>query len=404
MSLSEKTSYKLAVLKKCKHWYIEYWAAPDEFSKMIRFRPTFQLNRVKDLKERERLFLPHLKLINHKLPLGFPFVQVSKSEVKRHLKKLKKKKKKVKKKNNQMSLMVGIQYARDIKMSTNRKQSKRTYSSKAKIFLQWSLDNDLRDEPLKHFKKKHAVSFCNYIVLEREVNESTFNNYLTFIKGYFEVLKKSKYIKSNPFDGIKRKVPGAKIRRAFSDYEKSVVAKFVRHKYPLLFLGIILQYYCFIRPDELRRLKIGDIDLTNQMIRLKGHQTKNKKDEVVTIPDVAVPLIKETKMLRYPDHFFLFGYLIYPHSDKPCGERSLNAKQRSSVLKVLQKKGELMDLTGLSFYSWKDTGAYQLVKQKVNIREIQKQLRHSSLEITQRYCEGLYSINKEIKVLDNPLI
>ena len=48
--------------------------------------------------------------------------------------------------------------------------------------------------------------------------------------------------------------------------------------------------------------------------------------------------------------------------------------------------------------------ALELFKQKVNPLEIMKQLRHKDLTTTQIYCQSLYSVNREIKALDNDLL
>jgi len=74
------------------------------------------------------------------------------------------------------------------------------------------------------------------------------------------------------------------------------------------------------------------------------------------------------------------------------------------IIEKLNKSKQLKDINGLTFYSWKDTGAMELFKRKINILEIRKQLRHKDLKTTQVYCESLYEINEEIKHLDGGLI
>ena len=78
--------------------------------------------------------------------------------------------------------------------------------------------------------------------------------------------------------------------------------------------------------------------------------------------------------------------------------------QHGKILKRLENEGKLMDSKGLTFYSWKDTGALALFKNKVNPLEIMRQLRHKDLTTTQLYCQSLYSVNLEIKALDNALL
>lgn len=392
MLLHEINGFKPAILKKGYRWYLEYSFIDIESGEWIRKRESYNLNRIKDLRLREQKFRKIQNELNKKLASGWPYrEQVAK-------------KKKEKKKKKKIKLSDGIQFALDIKLTSNRTDSHRTYNSKARIFLEWAKKRELLDIPVRHFSTVNAVEFLNYVLVEREVGAMAWNNYLTFIKGFFAELKNEKYIKKNPFDGIPRKKPGDKKRRAFARFERKIVSAYCQEHFPILFLGIVLQYYCFIRPGELRRMRVGDIDIENGVILLSSDQTKNKKQENVTIPDVAIPFLEDAPALKYPPHFLIFGKNVAPHECIPCGERTLNNQQREYVLKPLFKKKTLKNIKGLSFYSWKDTGAYELVKNKVNIIEIMKQLRHASLEVTQRYCNSLYSVNKEVKALKNDLL
>ena len=390
MHLHEYNGYKLAVLKKNHKWYLEYSVINPE-GEWQRFRPSFGVNRIKNLRERELKIRRIQADINDKLPKGFPF------------KKIKKKKKKKKKALESMTLKEGIERAVLIKKTSSNGEH-HIYDTKSKIFLEWCDENNLLTIQVSKFKKRQAAKFLNYTLVNRKIANVTYNNYLIHIKGFFTELLKMKLIKKNPFDGIKSKKVGAKRRTALSKYQKKVVVNYCRRNQPMLFLGILLQYYCFIRPIELCRLRIGHIDFDNGQIILPGNKTKNSKQQPITLPDIAIPLMKEIDIWNKPPHFYVFGKGVKPHESIPCHKGSLNEKHRVQVLQRLLASNKLASIEGLSFYSWKDTGAYELVLQKVNILEIQKQLRHSSLAMTEKYLSTLYSVNKEVKALHNVLV
>lgn len=210
-------------------------------------------------------------------------------------------------------------------------------------------------------------------------------------------------MKENPFSGFKKKKTLGKQRRALSDYEKEVVAMEISRTSKWLMLGVLLQYHCFIRPIEMRRLRFHMFDLNEGVIRLTSKETKNKENAIVTIPDSLLPFLRKFNFGKWDQRWLLFGAGVQPHLDKTCGHNTMNW-QHGRILKQLEKEGKLSDIKGLTFYSWKDTGALALFKNKVNPLEIMRQLRHKDLTTTQLYCQSLYSINREIKELDNALI
>lgn len=220
------------------------------------------------------------------------------------------------------------------------------------------------------------------------------------MRSIFNELLDRKYIVINHFSKLKKKPEPAKRRRAFSKSEMKIMAKYVNEHDKELMLSIWLQYHCFIRPQsELRRLRGRHICIEENVIRIPGDKTKNKKDAIVTIPDVLIPNLKK---YSFPSNYFVFGKKLKPALEKPCSKNYMNNRHKG-ILELLHKKGDLENIDGLMHYSWKDTGAYELFSRGVNILEIMRQLRHANLSTTQKYCDSLYIINHQIKALDNSL-
>jgi len=69
------------------------------------------------------------------------------------------------------------------------------------------------------------------------------------------------------------------------------------------------------------------------------------------------------------------------------------------VLRLLYREGKLKDITGLSFYSLKDSLAIYLLENGVDVESAMRHFRHSSLEMFQRYVKRLGVVNERIKGL-----
>ena len=84
----------------------------------------------------------------------------------------------------------------------------------------------------------------------------------------------------------------------------------------------------------MRRMKIGDIDMGEGMIRLRSDQTKNKENSIITIPDIAVQQLKDLQILSFRPTWYLFGKGIKPNANKKCGVRSKNNRHREQLKSI----------------------------------------------------------------------
>jgi integrase len=376
--------YRPARLVKGHRWYIVYYQMDPFTHELIRYRETYSLNRIKNIKERTKYAKRIISQINALLPSGWPF----------------------KKEDFELPRSIPIVEAlqKGLKIKTGKMRNAADYRSHINILSQYLKENKMDHLPIGEFSELNALEYMDHVEQVRKVGPQTYNNYKQFLRSLFNELLRRKYIETNPFVHIQNKKVGGKKRRAFNDHEKSVVADHIHRTRPMLMLAILLQYHCFIRPrSELLRLRFHHFDLQDGLLRLPASITKNKEDEIVTIPNELITFIFDQGLHRYSPTWFVFGPRLKPHPDRPCGRNYMGTLHKNT-LELLHEKGLLEDIGGLTFYSWKDTGALELFRSKVNVREIMRQLRHKSLETTQRYGESLYTVNKEIKGLNNRLL
>lgn len=152
-----------------------------------------------------------------------------------------------------------------------------------------------------------------------------------------------------------------------------------------LWLAIKLLFYCFIRPGELRLLKISAINFEYGFIEIPGVISKNGKTEKVSIPN---KLKEEIQYLQdYPNNFYILSKNGNPGLI-PVSTKWIN-DEHAKILEKLKIKGRY------AFYSWKHTGAVKAVKAGINIKDLQLQLRHHSLDMVNEYLKNLGVLDSE---------
>jgi integrase len=163
----------------------------------------------------------------------------------------------------------------------------------------------------------------------------------------------------------------------FSDKQIELFKKVGLH--PQLWLGIQLLFFCFIRPGEQRLLRIADINLEYGFIEIPGAISKNRKTEKVAIPDAFAPYLQHLR--NYPNNFYVLSKSGCP-GITPISTKWLNY-EHAKVLDLLRIRGHY------AFYSWKHTGAVKAVRAGVNLKDLQLQLRHHSLDMVNEYLKNL---------------
>lgn len=159
----------------------------------------------------------------------------------------------------------------------------------------------------------------------------------------------------------------------------------------MLFVAIVLEHYCLIRPEELRKMKLSAIDFSKSIIVIDKSIAKTNEDRTVTVPLAVWEYLLPFAQL--PTNYFLFGKNLEPHPNIMCGARSLSNAHRV-ILKDLQDRGVLQDIDALCFYSWKYLGIKEYAE-LFGILAAQNQAGHKDMEMTLRYHRA-DEVNKDI--------
>ncbi|MEN9609558.1 MAG: hypothetical protein RLZZ628_372 [Bacteroidota bacterium] len=297
-----------------------------------------------------------------------------------------------------LSLKEAFSHAVEQKKSfSTRTSTHRTLDSIRNLFFKW-LPYDFTP---KRFDKIKANEFLDWYK-SQEISAVSWNNRFAQIHGVFAQMERSGVINVNPFHNIQKLYEPEKEKKCLSEKQVKIISQYLHDNHFWCFISFVLQYYCFVRPAEQRRLRFSDFDLVVGALRIRGEVAKNKKSAWVTIPEQAMPFFRNDAFKNNNINFYVFGKNFKPHPTKTLSDNAMRQAFGRAV-QNLQSKGELGNMNGITFYSIKHTGITDMVNdENVSIFETSKQARHKNTEETMKYYHP-EKVSKKVKKYNKKL-
>lgn len=186
------------------------------------------------------------------------------------------------------------------------------------------------------------------------------------------------------------------------------MASEIEHTDYWLFRGLLLQFFCYVRPVELTRLRFRDFDLGRGLVTVQEGDAKSWKRVVKTIPKSILPYFLDGRFDKYPANYFILGRVEDRRGMarvEPCTTQVDDDRMYRRHLKVLlrlKKQGKIGDFEGLTWYSWKDTGI-SLHTRRTSPVATKDQAGHTDLSTTSLYYHAP-DVNAEYRDLPNDLL
>ncbi len=277
-----------------------------------------------------------------------------------------------------------------IKPQVNKK-THGNYISKMRTFNAWLEINKLHNLNIKYINRLHIIDFSIHLANDQKLSRASIDKYIQIIRAFFDFELDRGNIEINPVMKIPKM--GCIVDCAavpFSLDDRTRLKNAIKPKDPQLWLACQIQYYCAIRPGtELRLMKIGWIDFDNKQFRVPNEEAKNNDTEIVEIPDFLFDELKEYKLDMYNVNLYVFGKNGMP-GDIPLGKNTL----RNRFNRYREEIGISPDK---KFYSWKHTGAIELINNGAKPYDLMDHLRHKNFDTTEKY------LKKRIKTKDKKI-
>ena len=119
----------------------------------------------------------------------------------------------------------------------------------------------------------------------------TRNGYRTWLSTFCSWLIDKEYMskEQNPVADIKQMREEEKKREPLTKSALAAMREHLSSQNPHFLLACYIEYYVNIRPDEMRFLKVGYVDIQNCIVTLPGKFAKNRKRQEVTVPRKVQP-------------------------------------------------------------------------------------------------------------------
>lgn len=164
------------------------------------------------------------------------------------------------------------------------------------------IGSENQDIDIKKVNKSMVLKFLNHKL--KETSARTRNNSKSSLSALFTILETKlniidkNFIKEIPNEKVKEKTD-----RTFTKKELTEIVKWLKENDPYLLLYIKFVAYNHLRPVEVNRLRVKDINLEEGLVYFKA---KNKPLKTKRIPSIYINELKKLKLHRYNKEFYLF--------------------------------------------------------------------------------------------------
>ena len=254
-----------------------------------------------------------------------------------------------------------------------------------KFILHCEKNNKKNIEEIKsHNIEEFLISF------KREVCDRTLKDNFVALRTFFIFLFEEEYIQRNPMRNMRQPKVEQKVMRTFDKPEIEKMLKFFdRNDFLGLrnFLIMAMLFSTGMRKAELLGIKIQDVNITIDMIKVRG---KGNKERFVPISRTLRKILMQYTQER--EEFLDDAYCEYL-----IVSRRKKQLTNSGVTILFHNLKESLNMQGerVSAHTWRHTFAKTFLLNGGDIFSLQKILGHSDIAVTRRYI----ALNdKEVKL------
>src|SRR5690606_35833476 len=204
-----------------------------------------------------------------------------------------------------LSFLEAFRWVQKSRQGEIRNRSIQTFDTIIKNLEEYVWLKDLSNFPVNMVTREMCEEFMTWVKKERGITNNTYNNYLGFLKGYFNYLVQKGKLSINPAANIKTLPKTDSINSSFPKHIRQELMDAYLNQYPGLAVFAQYIFYSFIRPAELRLLRVNN--LLAETIFIPGHVSKIRKSEHVLISPGLAKLIDELGVRNFPPSWYLIG-------------------------------------------------------------------------------------------------
>ncbi len=225
------------------------------------------------------------------------------------------------------SIREAFEFGLSIKKNVLGKTSYSGYQGRINRFLNWLDENGSTKDSVSTLTKKTIINYLNYVL--GNTSASNRNNTRTDLSSLIQTLVDNELMKENFIKNINVLKSAPERNKTYSNTQEIDIIKYVEENDPILLLFIQFITYNFLRPVEVCRLKVGDLDLEGKKLFVRA---KNKAVKVKIIPQKIIDLLPDLSKMN-PDYYLFTPTQIGAEWEAEENNRRDNFSKKFKIIK-----------------------------------------------------------------------
>lgn len=266
-------------------WYVYYSFRNPKTLLLERQPPIYAgVNQFKILKERKEAIEVLRKSVSLILKNGFnPFDdETTVDQIKKH------------------TIVQAVDFVLQLKKNSHKESSFRDFESRINQFKKWLLNNGFDGRYFDAVNKTTVIKYLNFVQLKS--SPSNRNNTRSNLSVFFQCLEDNQIVATNFISKIPVLKSKPERHKTYTLTQEKDIFTYLETINPELLLFIKFVSYNFLRPLEVCRLQIKDIDVINKRMYVKA---KNKAVKIKIIPEKLINELPEIS--KFNQENFLFS-------------------------------------------------------------------------------------------------
>jgi integrase len=342
-----------------KRWYVEYYELNHDTKKWRRVREYQQVNREKNPEKRRELLQDLCAEIMHSLSTRITGIKKGENEMYKYIR----------------------SYIID-KQNSLRGTSMKNIKLALKYFYKFLCDNNYHNLRIHEIKKRHLHEFR--IALSSVTGNRSVNGHMSFVKSFFNyyIDNYDDILFKNPCAGLKKLPTMSETHVAYTNDQVNEAFKFMQEHDQQMLLYCKFVGLGFIRCNEARNLKIGDIDFNRRTVTISAGYSKTRRRVVKPLLGKFFEYLFELKLYDHaPEHY------IFTNTGQP-GEEQVGKNYFRKRFKKLKDDFKLSDKH--TIYGFRHTFVSQLIENGAKWHEVMKYTGHTTMEAFSNYVRSLH--------------
>jgi integrase len=228
---------------------------------------------------------------------------------------------------DEISIRKAFEFGLSIKKNVLGKTSYSGYQGRINRFLNWLDENGNSADKVSSLTKKTFINYLNHVL--KNTSASNRNNTRTDLSSLIQALVDNELMRENFIKNINVLKSAPERNKTYSNTQEIDILKYVEENDPILLLFIQFITYNFLRPVEVCRLKVGDLDLEGKKLFVRA---KNKPVKVKIIPQKIIDLLPDLSQMN-PDCFLFTPTQIGASWEAEENNRRDNFSKKFKVIK-----------------------------------------------------------------------